>query len=378
MRICISSGIVVGAFLSLPATPAYFAFPDDFHSSTNRAHMGIPSVEISSGGRLWATWYGGVTPAEDQNNYTVLSTSGDGGKSWKEVVVYDPDLAGEKRAFDPQVWISPDGKLRWTWTVRKGNDSKTDSLFMAVADDPEDERPSWCEPVEIARGVMMGKPIVLSCGDWLLPVCHWFEAPSSCFVASTDCGKTWQFRGGATMPRANRIFDEHCVVEKMDGTLWVLARMMTGIAESYSSDRGKTWTPMVPTWLPHCNARFFIRRLRSGNLVLVKHGPVRPEWGWHGYGRSRLMAFLSEDDGNTWLGGLMLDERNDVSYPDGTQANDGTIHIIYDYDRCGSREVLLASFTESDILSGKTDSPTVRLRQLVGKGSGGRSAKSTK
>ena len=85
-------------------------------------------------------------------------------------------------------------------------------------------------------------------------------------MVSADQGKTWSFRGGATMPRNNRCFDEHNVVEKKDGTLWVLSRMLTGMAESFSTDRGKTWSPMTPTWLPQCNARFFVRRLVSGNL----------------------------------------------------------------------------------------------------------------
>ena len=92
--------------------------PGPWHHVNNRAHVGIPSVAISQkNGRMWATWYGGVTPGEDSNNYVVLATSGDG-QTWREVLVADPDGIGPRRAFDPEVWISPDGLLRWTWTER--------------------------------------------------------------------------------------------------------------------------------------------------------------------------------------------------------------------------------------------------------------------
>ena len=39
-------------------------------------------MAVAPRGRLWATWYAGVTPAEDKNNYVVLSTSVDGGRFW--------------------------------------------------------------------------------------------------------------------------------------------------------------------------------------------------------------------------------------------------------------------------------------------------------
>ena len=43
---------------------------------------------------------------------------------------------------------------------------------------------------------------------------------------------------------------------------------------------------------------------------------------------SQLTAWLSEDEGATWQGGLMLDERKGISYPDGFQAPDGTV-VLY-------------------------------------------------
>ena len=213
----------------------------------------------------------------------------------------------------------------------------------------------------------MDKPLVLSSGEWVFPVCTWYTAQSSKMLVSTDRGKTWSVRGGATMPQSERLFDEHAFVERKDGSLWLLSRTKYGIAESVSTDRGVTWPDLQPSKLLHPTARFFIRRLASGNLILVKHGPLYKQTG-----RSHLTAYVSTDDGATWRGGLLLDERSGVSYPDGQQDKDGLIRVIYDYDRVGERLILMASFREEDALSGNAGAPTVALRQIVSKGSGGR------
>jgi hypothetical protein len=67
----------------------------------------------------------------------------------------------------------------------------------------------------------------------------------------------------------------------------------------------------------------------------------------------------------------MLDERAGVSYPDGQQTPDGTIRIIYDYNRVTDREILMATLREADAAAGKNVTGGVRLRQVVSKGSGG-------
>ena len=82
--------------------PQYVGAPKAEQSVTNRAFTGIPSLAIAPKGRMWATWYAGVTPGEDHNNYVVLSTSGDGGATWNEVLVVDPDAGGPVRSFDPE------------------------------------------------------------------------------------------------------------------------------------------------------------------------------------------------------------------------------------------------------------------------------------
>jgi len=77
------------------------------------------------------------------------------------------------------------------------------------------------------------------------------------------------------------------------------------------------------------------------------------------------MAYLSNDDGENWYGGLMLDERIGVSYPDGAQDKDGNIWIVYDHERYRHGDILFARFTEEDIVAGKCVSSVASLKNLI-------------
>lgn len=347
--------------------PQHVGPPADRHAVTNRAFQGIPSLAIAPGGRLWANWYAGVTPGEDHNNYVVVSTSGDDGESWEEVLVIDPDGDGPVRAFDPELWLAPDGRLFVFWAQAQGHEGSVAGVWCVTTDRPDQPRPTWGEPRRLTDGIMMCKPLVLSGGEWVLPASTWRKTDDSArMIVSEDQGQTWTLRGGCNVPAEARQFDEHMFVERNDGSLWLLARTKYGIGESVSTDGGRTWPELRPTEIAHPSARFFIRRLRSGNLLLVKHGPLAERTG-----RSHLTAYVSDDDGRTWSGGLLLDERPGVSYPDGQQGEDGRIHIIYDYSRTGQRQILMATFAEQDASAGQAVSDAVRLRQIVSQASGG-------
>jgi hypothetical protein len=341
------------------------------HSAGSRKFTGIPSMSASPGGRLWATWYAGKTPAEDLNNYVVIATSGDQGKTWEEVLVIDPDGPGPVRAFDPETWMDPDGRLWFFWAQSDDNkeadrfNGHNAGVWALTASDPEAADPGWSGPRRLADGIMMCKPVVLSSGEWVLPASTWRTKNGARLVVSEDQGRHWQVRGAVNVPEEVWNCDEHMIVERKDGSLWMLVRTRYGIGESTSDDRGRTWSPLTPSGIQHPTARFFIRRLSSGSLLLVKHGPLDMRTG-----RSHLMAFISKDDGHSWSGGLLLDERPGVSYPDGQQAEDGTIYIIYDYSRTGDQHILMTSFREDDVIpcdAGKMIE-TFRHRRLVSDG----------
>ena len=331
--------------------------PDKSHAIQTRKHEGIPSIAVSPGGRMWASWYCGKTPREDEFNYIVLTSSSDGGHTWKEFLIADPDAEGPRRAFDPELWISPDGKLRWFWTDRVGTVASpawNDQLWMATLDA---ETGKILEPPRIvAKGVMMCKPSVLSNGTWILPVALWWGKPSSCLYASTDGGKTFTLRGGVTLPIQYRGFDEHNIVVRKDGTLVAYIRVFNFghncLMEAVSKDGGYTWSEPKFSNAVNLSSRSFVTKLKSGNWLMVKHGI----YGKLEKERTNLTALLSTDEGKTWSGGLLIDGRAKVSYPDGQQLEDGSIIVVTDRDRTGEREISFLRFTEKDILSGTTKS----------------------
>lgn len=339
----------------------------DGYAKEDRKFTGIPSLAISEKGRMWAVWYTGITPNEDNNNYVVVATSGDQGDTWKEIVVVDPDAAGPVRAYDPEVWMAPDGNLWVFWAQAIGHNGTVAGVWAMTTENPDDENPKWSKPKRLTDGVMMCKPLVLSSGEWILPASTWRLTDNSAkVIVSTNKGKSWKERGAVNVPKDVRSFDEQMIIERKDGSLWMLVRTNYGIGESTSTDKGKSWSALVPSKIKHPSARFFISKLMSGNLLLVKHGPIEVRTG-----RSNLMAFISKDDGHSWSKGLLIDQRSGVSYPDGQQTSDGNIQIIYDFDRSGSQNILTTSFTEEDILSGQYDEKIIEVfdrRKVVSKG----------
>lgn len=348
----IDSEVLLTGFV-LP--PVNFS-PGNEYGSDARNYQGIPGIERAPGGRLWATWYAGPV-WEDRFNYMLVATSGDDGKTWTDVsFVIDPDGTGPKRVADPCLWLDPDGKLWLFWWLN--GDGLTVTMAMTT-ENPDDENPVWSEPRPLFPGVMMNKPIVTSKGEWLMPSAMWGRDGSSRVIVSKDRGETWALRGTANVPPERRNCDEEMIVEREDGSLWMLVRTAEyGIGESVSTDDGRTWAE-VSDYQKHATTRFTLLKLESGNLLLIRNGPLDVRTG-----RDHMTAYLSTDDGASWTGGLLLDERG-TSYPDATQAPDGTIYAIYDQDRGGEKRILMAAFTEEDILSGTFSSPDARAKVLV-------------
>ncbi|HEY6167008.1 MAG TPA: sialidase family protein [Verrucomicrobiae bacterium] len=351
-----------------PPVPNFSPGPE--YADAVRMFQGIPGIERAANGRLWATWYGGGT-GEDFHNYIMLVTSSDDGRTWSSLkLVLDPDRDGPVRAFDPCLWHDPQGKLWLFWAQRGGKEMP--HLFAMNTTDSGAADPKWSEPRRIADGIMMNKPTALADGTWLLPTALWKREGSSRVVRSTDRGATWEFIGSATIPKEeDRNCDENMIVQRRDGGLWMLVRTHYGIGETTSTDGGKTWGEVKPSAIPHAASRFFIRRLASGKLLLVRHNSPNTK------ARSHLTAYLSDDDGKTWSGGLLLDERVGVSYPDGVQDKDGVIRIIYDFNRTKEKQIFMAAFTESDVAASKP-SDTTRLRVQINQATGVAPAKARK
>lgn len=315
--------------------------------------QGVPGIERTAGGRLWVMYGRDV---ESPRNYQVIRTSDDDGRTWSEVklMIMPPR---EVRAMSPCLWIDPQGRLWVFWGQSLGLQDGRYGIFAITTDQPEADEPAWSQPRRIGDGIMLNKPTVLSNGDWLLTSSIWKADNSIRVYASSDRGATFALRGTANIANpAMRGPDEPMIIQRRDDSLWMLVRVQ-GLGQTISYDAGKNWTPVEKSPIRHPTSRFFVRRLRSGALLLVKHGGLVEKTG-----REKLMAFVSDDDGATWTGGLMLDERDEVTYPDGIEAPDGTIYVVYDHRRTPAGVIQMATFTEADVRSAKPVSDKVRLK----------------
>jgi len=346
--------------------------PGKQYAGSTRLWQGVPGIERSANGRLWVTFYSGGAD-EGPDNYVLLISSNDDGQSWSEpLLVIDPP--DQVRAYDPCLWHDPQGRLWLFWAQSDGLFDGRCGVWAINCADSAVIHPHWSAPRRIANGIMMNKPTVLTTGEWLLPAAVWSSDEAAAFLNETnryatleerfsnvyrskDQGETFVLLGSADVP--DRSFDEHMVMERKDGSLQMYVRLFGGIGESVSYDRGVTWSPGKKSEIAGPNSRFFIRKLQSGNWLLVNH--------YQFTGRNNLMAMISTDEGASWKGGLLLDDRHDVSYPDGVQADDGTIYIIYDRQRIREREILLAVFTEEDVINGSCVSSKAKLRIIVDK-----------
>ncbi|QDV22735.1 sialidase family protein [Aureliella helgolandensis] len=332
-------------------------------------------IDRTPNGRLWACWVAG---GDSPKAFFVLATSDDDGESWSKprlvVDSHSPELPMDRSILVGNLWTDPLGRLWLFFDQSMQMFDGRGGVWATVCDNPDADAPHWSEPLRIWHGVTLNKPTVLSNGEWMLPISldergglHEF---SGCFqeldtlrganvFVSQDQGQTWTRRGMANFPKPD--WHEHMIVERQDGSLWMLARTTKGIMESTSTDMGRTWSTPTESAIKHPVARFHLRRIASGRLLLIKHGD---SIGSHA-GRVQLSAWLSSDDGRTWNGGLVLDERKGISYPDGCQAPDGYLYISYDRNRATDGEILLARFTEQDILAKKLVSPKSKLKLLI-------------
>ncbi len=325
----------------------------DFYAS-NRLWQGIPGIEITKGDRMFCSFFSGAT-GETVSNYSLVLQSDDRGKTWSEPVVA-AFQEGAVRCFDPCLWVSPDDKLWFFWGVqyvdRVGKPWET---YASYTEHPDSDSFNWCEPFLIGEGMMVNKPVVLSdnsvyfyFSDWRLQTERTITV-----LRSKDNGITRKQIGKIICPKM--VFGEMHLIERQDGSLAMYYRAEYGIGKAVSYDGGHIWAQGARSNLDGPCSRFYLGRLKSGKLLCVNH--------YHFQGRNNLTAMLSDDDGESWYGHLLLDERDQVSYPDVAQASDDRIYIIYDHNRgsgkrtlkevlSDDRELLLACLTEEDITAG--------------------------
>lgn len=332
----------------------------------NRNFEQVPAVATSADGKqVFVAWYsGGAAPGP--GNYVTLSVSDDGGDNWKndQLVVYP--ASPKHRFFDPALWRDKNNQVHLFYGSAK------DSLLWdgfgginSVTINWDGSKITHSQSQRISNGVMSNKPTYLASKDLALFPLYIDKAAgidstgkvfpeNGAFVLSLDYSKSSDLTD--VMPYSSikidediRIHDEPQLVQVSDkGDFLAMVRTTKGIYYTNSSDYGKTWNQVQPFTAsgPTTSSRFYLGRLASGNLLLVSNNSTT---------RNNMTAFLSTDGGKTWPSKLLLDRRENVSYPDADQSSDGNIHVVFDRERTGAKDILYCRFTENNIVNGKAE-----------------------
>jgi predicted neuraminidase/peroxiredoxin len=282
-------------------------------------------------GDILCLWYGGSYEASDDQKLW-LSRRKKGERFWstpKAVAGNSLTPAGNAIIFADgigRVWILW-GKKIGDRPRRRGSGG-TGRTFYRISND---DGYTWTEDKLFGKefGVKDGwglrnVPTRLSTGELCLPMSGLKDQGDdlkSCYVLKTkDNGKMWEtsslYRGGS----------QPTVIERDDGSLFVVMRGKPIIKQTISKDGGKTWSQAEESVLPNPNAGIALCKLKNGHVVLIFNNTNKD--------RSPLNIVRSLDGGRTWQTPLTLEPNpGEYSYPCIIQTKDGRIHITYTYRR---------------------------------------------
>ncbi|MFX0098381.1 MAG: exo-alpha-sialidase [Candidatus Hodarchaeota archaeon] len=169
-----------------------------------------------------------------------------------------------------------------------------------------------------------GKVLVLDNGDYLFPMHDELLGYKAYFLISSNQGKSWKKHGPVKTPKGCL---EPTVVQLKNGRLLCHLRTKEReIYESWSLDRGRTWSKARSTGLPNPDSMTELLVLEDGTVVLVYNHSMK--------GRTPLNLRYSTDNAKTWSEMKTLEEGDgEFSYPCMILGSDGNVHLVYTFKR---------------------------------------------
>ncbi len=300
------------------------------------------STIIATKSGLVAALFGGTEEGHD--DVCIWVTRHDG-KEWSEPVEVANGVQadGDRHpCWNPVLLQTKDGPLDLYFKVGPSPDSWW-GMKMTSTDDGK----TWSKPARLPEGILgpiKNKAVQLASGTVLSGSSTEHDGWRVHMERSTDGGKTFSRIG----PLKSELDDgkqlgviQPTILEWPDGKLQILCRSQQArIAESFSTDDGKSWTPLAKTSLPNPNSGIDAVNLSDGRALLVYNHTPQPKRGGP-RGREMLNIALTSD-GKTWKPALILEnEKGEFSYPAVIQAPDGLVHVTYTHHRKKVRHVVI-------------------------------------
>lgn len=284
-------------------------------------------------GDLYLAFYGGS--GEYSTDTAVYgSRKKAGSEEWSQPkVIADTPFVSEG---NPVVWQAPDETVWLFYVVRYGDTWSTSRIQAKIS---TDGAASWSDPTILTfeQGMMVrGRPVVLSNGDYVLPIYHetghdtervGADSTSLC-LRFDPVLKTWTKTGRIESDNGNI---QPAIVELAPQHLLAFCRRGGGyepdeygyIVRSESKDGGETWSRGVDTQYPNPNAAVDLIKLASGNVLMA--------YNHHMNERDPLALALSTDGGKSfpYRMDVMTGGTRDFAYPYLNQTRDGKIHLTF-------------------------------------------------
>jgi predicted neuraminidase len=198
-----------------------------------------------------------------------------------------------------------------------------------------DNGKTWSKPERLPEGFMgpvKNKPVMIKDGVLLCPSSTENNGWNIQMERTADTARTWT----KTMVKSGEkklSAIQPSVLFHQKNVLQILCRTKEGcIAESWSNDNGKTWSPLEATSLPNPNSGIDAVALKNGIYLLV-YNPTTSYADGRSGPRTPLCVAISPD-GKKWDKLITLEtEPGEFSYPAVIQTSDGLVHITYTWKR---------------------------------------------
>lgn len=200
----------------------------------------------------------------------------------------------------------------------------------------EDDGRTWARsqllPPQV-MGPIKNKPIQLDDGGILCPSSSEHNGWQIHLEITNDL-KDWHVVGPLNDGQALPVI-QPTLLKYRDGRLQMLCRTRGKgfVAQTWSDDGGRSWSPLTSTDLPNPNSGIDAVTLRDGRQLLVYNHTTR--------GRSPLNAAVSSDGQNWDMALILEDQPGEYSYPAVIQTADGLVHATYTYLRKSIKHVVI-------------------------------------
>lgn len=271
-----------------------------------------PVLAIMPDGSLFCTLLSGGKLEPENENITLAVTSSDGGLHWSKPRVLFYHRA--RAAYTTEIFTGGERPKLFVHTYAAKSRYREICTFVS---ETTDNGGSWSSPVSLPgpfAHVNTRQGIVLSNGDWLIPV-YWQEVdkkwdweqiptennihmdwPSVCgVILSEDQGRSWQCFGN--LRAAQYPLMENTCVELEKGHIVMLMRAegCHFLYRSDSFDGGKHWSAAQVCEIPSACSKIVLKKYKD--KVLLIHNAVE---GQGMQMRTNLSIWVSEDGMAGW------------------------------------------------------------------------------